>query len=242
MAPETRARDPLERLPLYARLALVDVERIEARLDDLRACGRIERVPTAWQVFLGVARMWHRIAFRSHTIGTSSQSVRPTWGARLLAFRPLRFPFLLREQAIAPLDSSGLLSSRERIIRHLLGAHHDENQFVYDLEILALLDEHGHRPALEELLERARAVASDRDPRSKYLKDLVAFEGYHDALVRAVEEALAGRDGLSDEERADPDVSFRAYLDWCARQPRTRDETIAALRAGNYSIAEGVRS
>ncbi len=228
-------------LPLVARLVLVDADTLEARLEALARTGRLEAVPNTWQIFLGVLRMWHRMLFRSHTVGTSSHPVRPGLRAKLFAYRPLRFPFLLREKAIAPLDFSGLLSSRERVVSHLLGAHHDANQFVYDLEMLSLFAGEDGEGGLEELFSRARRIAESDDARARYLRDLVVYEGYHRQLVEAVADALRGVDRLSDEERADPDISFRAYLAWCARQPKTPDETLAMAREGRFTIAGGVR-
>jgi len=222
-------------LPLYARLALVDPGAVERGLERLRTRGIVDPVPNAWQITLGVLRMWHRIVFRSETIGTSATPVRDTWRARLLAFRPARFPFLLAERAIAPLDTSGLVSSRERVIRHLLGAHHDAKQFVYDLEILE-----GFEGALEELVSRTREVLEHDTPRSRWLRDLVVHEGYHEALLRAAERALEGELELSEAEARDPDISFRAYLAWCARQPSTPEETLQALYGGRYGVARGL--
>ncbi len=176
--------------------------------------------------------MWWRLLTRSETIGTSADPVRATKRAHLLQFRPLRFPFLLREQAVNPADFSGLASSPERIIRHLLGAHHDENQFVYDLELLSCFE-----GALEDLLVRARRVVSGEDPRAEWLRDLVVHEGYHERLVETVERFLAGDAPLSPREAADPDISFSAYLHWCESQPGTPRETLEALRAGRLSFA-----
>jgi hypothetical protein len=235
-SPVAAPRAVSDRLPRVARLLLVDAERIDARLAQLRAAGAHPAVPNAWQVALGVARMWHRVIVRSGTIGTSARHpVRRTWRARLLAFRPLRFPFLLAERAIAPLDFSGLLSSRDRVLRHLLGAHHDARQFAYDLELLATLD----RPALDELLAAVRALLADDGPRARWLRDLAVFERYHEELEAAVARALEGDFGLTESERTDPDIAFGAYLAWCARQPKTPGETRAAWRAGRYTIAEG---
>ena len=228
-------RVPHPPLPPWARLLLVDPERLQAALERLRAARTLEPVPNPWQVTLGILRMWHRVLFRSDTIGTSqSHPVRRTLRARLFAYRPLRFPFLLRERAIAPLDFSGLLSDRERVVRHLLAAHHDENQFAYDLEMLAL-----DPGALTELDQRVKAVLAEDSPRTRVLRDLVVFEGYHQSLARAVERALTGELDLSDAERADPDISFAGYLAWCARQPETPAETYRAWLGGTYRIAEG---
>lgn len=222
-------------LPWLARAILIDAAGVERGLERLRASGAFGAVPNSWQITLGVLRMWHRIAFRSETIGTSSAPTRRTLRARLLGLRPLRFPALLRERAIAPLDSSGLLSTRERVLRHLLGAHHDRNQFAYDLEML--LADPG---ALEELEARADAVVRGADPRAEWLRDLVVFEGYHEALLAAVRRALDGDFGLSEAERLDPDISFGAYLAWCARQPATPRETIDAALKGHFQIARGI--
>lgn len=220
------------RPPAWAYLFLVDPARAQRNLDLIRASGLATAVPNLWQLCLGVARMAHRIAFRSDTIGTSrAQRVRANPRARLLAVRPVRFPFLLAHGSIAPWDLSGLTSSPARLIRHLLGTHHDEHQFVYDLEILR------HYPgALDALARRARAVVTRDDRHARWLRDLCVFEGYHEALLAAVEAAL--RDGvhLPADEADDPDIAFDAYLRWCAQQPPTPSATLAAWRAGRWRL------
>ncbi len=193
----------------------------------------VERAPNLVQLSIGVVRMWYRVATRPETIGTCREHrKRETLRARLLSFRPLRFPFLLHERAIAPLDFSGFASSRERILRHLLGAHHDANQFAYDLELLAI-----HPGALEELHERVRRVVTGEDPRAEWLRDLVVFERYHENLLAAVEHAL--RDGVrfAPHEADDPDIALRAYLSWCARQPPTWREALPALLRGEIDLS-----
>lgn len=223
-------------VPAYA-WALLWPRRIEENLRRAHEAGLVAEVPTLWQVVLGVARMWHRVLFRPQTIGTSqSHPVRSTLRARLLSSRPLRFPFLVMERAIAPLDFSGLASSEERILRHLLGAHHDGSQFVYDLELLSI-----HPGALEELRGRARAVVEEDTPRSRWLRDLTVFERYHESLLAAVERACAEGIELAPEDASNPDISLSAYLAWCLRQPRTPAETWAAMQRGAFSIADGVR-
>lgn len=229
-----------------SRLLLVQPDRIDAALDRIASTGRVPRTPNTWQITLGVLRMWHRMFFRSETVGKSADPVRAGVRARLLALRPLRFPFLLREKAVAPLDFSGLLSPRERVIRHLLGAHHEGNQFVYDLEMLSLFPSSDEatpievESALEEVRRRARDVVEGRDARHAFLRDLCVYERYHEHLVDAVEAFLAGDRRLSDAELRDPDISFFAYLAWCAAQPATPEETWALLRSGRYSVANGV--
>lgn len=206
--------------------------RISENLARAEAAGLARPAPNLTQLTLGVLRMQWRLLTRPESVGQcASQPVRDTWRARLLEPRPLRFPFLVRERAIAPLDFSGLASSRERILRHLLGAHHDANQFAYDLELLAI-----HPGALEELEDRVEAVLDGRDPRAAWLRDLVVYEGYHASLLEAVR--AARRDGVrfAPHEVNDPDISLRAYLRWCSAQPRTFAEALGAWQRGTLDF------
>lgn len=218
------------KLPWYVRVILVRPAPVLANLDRLRAAG-VADLPNPWQLCLGVLRLWHRVLYRSETVGTCTDGrVRPTWRARLLEKKALRLPFLLAERAVAPLDFTGLGSPPDRVIRHLLGAHHDANQFVYDLELLSI---HGR---LDELHAAVRDVVERDTPRSRWLRDLTVFEGYHESLLAAVERALAGGPAMSAEEARDPDVSFGAYLRWCARQPETPAATLRAWRDGRFAL------
>lgn len=218
------------------RAVLLWPRRVEEGLARVEAAGLVERVPNRWQVGLGVLRMWHRVLFRSETIGTSSDDpVRDSWRARALRWRPLRAPFLVAERAIAPLDFSGLVSSPERVTRHLLGAHHDGAQFVYDFALLSV-----HPGRLEALVERARAVVEGDDPRAEWLRDLVVYDGYHERLLAEARRALTDGVSLPRALDDDPDVSFTGYLRWCARQPETLEATVDAWRRGEYTIADGV--
>lgn len=230
-------RTPRAPLPWFAKALLIDAPTVERRLDDIARSGLVPRVPNAWQITLGVLRMYHRLIFRSEEIGTSTSRPRPSWRARLLDYRPLRFPFLVWERAIAPLDTSGLRSDRERVLRHLCGAHHEGAQFVYDLEMLSV-----DPGAMEELVRRAREVVESDTPRSRWLRDLTVYEGYHESLLAAAERALRGEFDYPVERADDPDTRFVAYLAWCARQPATYEETLAAWRAGRFTIAGGLVS
>ena len=90
--------------PWWSHALLLRPERIERNLERIRRAGMVERTPNLWQITLGVLRMWHRVIFRAETIGTCTDPVRASLRARLLLHRPLRFPFLLAERVIAPLD------------------------------------------------------------------------------------------------------------------------------------------
>lgn len=219
-------------IPLHFYPLLLWPRAIQRGLDRVRDAKIADPVPNLWQIYLGVLYMWNRLAFRSDTVGTcTTRPVRDTWRAKLLQHRPIRFPFLIWERAVAPFDFSGLASSPDRVIKHLLGAHHDKNQFVYDLEMLS-----ASPGKIEELHEKARAVVENDTPRSRWLRDLTVFEGYHEDLLEAVEDALRHGVVLSDRDARDPDISFRGYLRWCASQPATPAETLAALRRGELTF------
>ncbi len=178
---------------LHEVLLLLWPPTIRRRLEQLRQAKLVATVPTLWQVELGVLRMWHRAVFRSQTIGCCrEQSVRQTC----------------------------LLSNRERIIRHLLGAHHDQSQFVYDLEMLQL-----HPGALDELQERLEAILDDSDPRAEWLRDLCVYQNYHEDLHQGLVQFRSGHLRLGPGEADDPDITFLAYLRWCATQPATPRES-----------------
>ncbi|MBL8913496.1 MAG: hypothetical protein JNM17_22545 [Archangium sp.] len=195
-------------LPTFMELVLVDPRRIAAQLARAHAAGLSERLVTPEQVYAGIVRMWKRVLFRSETIGTSTQPVRANARARLLAFRGVRLPFLLAERFVAPFDFSGLLSSPERIIRHVLGAHHQPEQLVYDLELLSM-----QPGALAQLEAEARAIVESDSSRARWLKDLCVHVGYHESVVDAVRHFRAGS--------LDPDLSLRGFLTWCSEQPLT---------------------
>jgi hypothetical protein len=202
---------PPPRAPWYVHVLLPGYAHIEQSLGRVKAAGIVAETPTPSQIARGVLRMAHRVVFRSDTVGTCKRHpVRATWRARILRFRAARLPFLLAERAIAPFDLSGLASPPSRVIRHLLAAHHDGVQFAYDLELLALWP-----GRLHELRDAVREILAHDTPRARWLRDLVVFDGYHEALLAAVETSLRGEPLLSRDEASDPDLSLRAYLDWC---------------------------
>lgn len=219
--------------PLHAHLLLARPERVVAAVARAAAAGG--PAPNPFQVELGVLRMWHRALFRSETIGMARGGVvRNTLRARVWHSRPLRFPALLAAKAVAPWDMTGLASSRARLLCHLLGAHHDGHQMMYDLEILK--DWPG---ALDELREAASSVVAGHHPDATFLRDLAVYEGYHERLLQHVMAFQRGELEWSAEEAADPDISFLAWLAWCAAQPPTPGEWVQAIRAGAFRFPEG---
>lgn len=216
--------------PWYVRALLVDPERVMQNVARMRERGVVAASPNAWQLSLAVLRLWHRVVFRTETVGTSSGRVHARLRARLLENRALRLPALLGSRAVIPFDFTGLRSTPERLIDHLLGAHHDRNQFVFDLELLA-----GHG-ALDVLAERVAAILDDRDPRAAWLRDLTVYVGYHESLATAVAHARTAGPAMTEAEASDPDLTLRGLVAWCARQPATPGETLAAWQAGTFRI------
>ncbi len=220
-------------IPWHAWPILLFPKRVRDNLERIARSGHYDHLPNLWQLELGVLSMWHRVLFRSDTIGTSSgDPPRRTLRARVLAWRPLRFPFLLAERAVAPWDFTGLVSSEERMIKHLIGAHHDGEQFAYDLSILEC-----YPGGLERALQATQSVTREDTARARWLRDLVVYEGYHERLEAALERALADGVAVSGDGAADPDVAFGAYLRWCASQPPTPSATLAAWREGHFRLA-----
>lgn len=232
------SRRDARRIPWHARAILLRPRRVLHALDAIARSGRYPRVPNLWQVELGVLRTWHRIVFRSETIGTAvSAAVRDDPWARRLENRSVRLPFLLAEGSVAPWDLSGLLSPPGRLVRHLLGTHHDGSQAAYDLELLSL-----HPGALEDLRDRARAIVGQGDvPRHRWLRNLCVYDGYHERLLDEVERFVADAPAASLRHAGDVDTSFAAFVDWCARQPATPAGTWRAWRAGDFRFAAAER-
>lgn len=224
-------------LPWHAWVLLLAPRRVLAALARVAPAGLAKTAPNLWQVELAVVRMWHRILFRPETIGTCTEyPVRRRWRARVLHVRPFRFPFLLWERAITPWDLSGFLASPEQIMRHLVAAHHDGTQCVYDLQLLSL-----HPGILPTLRARVAEIVANDTRRSRWLRDLVVFEHYHETLLSAVHAVESGAHELSAADAENPDISLRALLCWCSRQPPSPAETWVAWRTGHFRFPEGIR-
>ncbi len=221
------------KIPWHAYVLLLKPRVIQKHLEQIEQAGALPRTPNLWQLSLGVMRMWHRILFRSETIGMCTDyPVRKNWRARLFERRPLRFPFLLAARAVHPLDLTGLASGPDDLINHLVGTHHEKGQFIFDLEILRC-----YPGELERLQRTVHDIIDRDDKRSRWLRDLCVYENYHEDLREAVDDAIDNGIALSDEDASDPDLTFFAYMNWCASQPATPTETIKAWRSGQFQLA-----
>jgi hypothetical protein len=199
--------------PWYLYVTLGNPARVAENLNRVLSTVDVGARPNLWQLSLGVMRMWQRLLFRGDTVGLcQDHPVRDNWRARLFLYRPLRFPFLWREKAVAPLDYTGLISPPERLVSHLVGTHHDGAQFVYDFELLK-----GHPGMLDELRRQTLRILEKDDARSRWLKDLCVYENYHENLLAALDDFRAGHYQV--EAQDDPDITLPAFLRWCAAQP-----------------------
>jgi len=210
------------------RFVLRNPERVEWHLDRLHELGRIEVKPNLWQVTMGVVYMLHRMVFRPETIGLDDDSpVRQTWRARLWQYRPLRFPFLVWQRAIDPLDLTGLSGTMERKHSHLVGAYHPGDNALYDLECMACDPQ-----ALEELRKDVVNILQSSSARATLLQDLTVYEGYHARLLQLIDRAMAGDFAPARGKEDHPDTTLRGFLHWCAAQPETPESTVLALAWG----------
>ena len=212
------------------RILLIRPSQVRRNLAHIDRSNLTPHTPTDWQIAVGVLRMWYRMIFRSNTIGVSqTHPPRSSKWARGLQYRLLRFPFVLWEGSVSPWDLSGLTSSPDRLICHVVGTHHDNEQFVYDLEILSC-----YPNALPQLKRKVDAIVSGTDPRSEWLQNLVVYEAYHKSLLGYMKriEVSNWKVSLSSEVKRSIDISFYATLTWCSQQPLTPRETWIAWRQG----------
>jgi hypothetical protein len=216
-----------ESIPLFYRALLRHPERVLWHVDKLYEAGRIDKKPNLWQVSMGVFYMVHRILFRSETIGVDESPVRSTIGARLLRYRPLRFPFLLLTGSVDPIDLTGLAGTVEQKLTHLVGAYHPGDNALYDLECIAFDQE-----AIRKLQKDVESIVAEKTLRGRFLKDLTVYEGYHERLLSLVERALRNDYAPAADHVDHPDTTLRGFVRWCAAQEETPEKTLEALRQG----------
>lgn len=212
---------------LFIKFVLRNPERVAWHLEKLHAHGRIDVRPNLWQVTMGVMYMLHRMVFRPATIGLDDSPVRKTWRARLWQYRPLRFPFLIWQKAIDPIDLTGLSGTMARKHSHLVGAYHPGDNALYDLECMTCDPE-----ALKALRADVADILQNQSARAQFLKDLTVYEGYHERLLHLIDRALVGDFAPAQGQEDHPDTTLRGFLRWCAAQPETPDSTLRAFLQG----------
>ena len=222
---------------LFMRFVLRNPERVEWHLKKLYAHGRIDVQPNLWQVTMGVLYMLHRMIFRPATIGLDDSPVRNTWRAKLLQYRPVRFPFLIWNKAIDPIDLTGLSGTMQRKHSHLVGAYHPGDNALYDLECMTCDPE-----ALQALRADVVNILENPSARAAFLKDLTVYEGYHERLLTLIDRALVGDFAPAVGKEDHPDTTLRGFLRWCATQPETPESTLHAFLRGELHFGPGLTS
>jgi hypothetical protein len=153
---------------------------IDDRIGWFVRAGRLERVPTPWQVRMGTAVMMP-ITF------SESERERARSRSTLAGQVPIRVPLQVLYAPRQVLSSSGLELRARDIVRHLLCVYHEDAFLGYDLQLLE-----SHVGGLE-LLEREAAGVVDRsNALTPLLERVVGWPGYH---ARLVELARQARDG-----------------------------------------------
>jgi hypothetical protein len=219
------------------RFVLRNPERVAWHLEQLHAQGRIDVKPNLWQVTMGVMYMLHRMVFRPATIGLDDSPIRQTWRAQVWQYRAFRFPFLLWQKAIDPIDLTGLSGSMERKHSHLVGAYHPGDNALYDLECMTVDPE-----ALKKLREDVVTILQSHSARARLLQDLTVYEGYHARLLHLIDRAMVGDFAPAVGKEDHPDTTLRGFLGWCAAQPETPESTLQAFLRGELHFGPNLAS
>jgi hypothetical protein len=154
------------------------LSRAHARFRHFVNRGMLEAVPTAWQMAMGSLIMLPVLYSESPRERVMSRRT-------LLGQVPLRAPLQALFCPQQALSSTGLLTPRDAIVRHVISVYHEEPALTYDLQLLE-----SHPGGLDALEREAWAVAQGRRRWSRLLTQLVGGAGYH---ARVAELAAAAR-------------------------------------------------
>jgi hypothetical protein len=144
---------------------------IDARLGWFVRAGRLERVPSPWQVRIGTAVMLPITLSESERERARSRS---TFAGQV----PIRVPLQLLYSPRQLLTTSGLELRARDIVRHLLCVYHEDAFLGYDLQLLE-----SHAGGLELLEREATRVVEGRNRLSPLLEQVVGWPGYHAGLI-----------------------------------------------------------
>ena len=152
---------------------------IDARLAGFVRTGRLERVPTVWQVRMGTAVMLPITLSESER---ERQRSRSTFAGQV----PVRVPIQLLYSPRQLLTTSGIELRARDVVRHLLCVYHEEAFLGYDLQLLE-----SHEGGLELLEREASAVVDGRNRLSPILRSVVGWPSYHATLIELAARARA---------------------------------------------------
>jgi hypothetical protein len=148
--------------------AFVDSPRLAARFVRLHRAGVIEHIPTRWQLVGGIVDM-----LRFWVIPSADDYAEEQQETSLAFYQVVRF---LAEPATV-IDSIGLFSDRDVIVRHLMQVHHYNP--AYDLQLLRMFDD-----GIDELERQLDEVLAGTHPRAATILTLVEEPGYPAQLRR----------------------------------------------------------
>jgi hypothetical protein len=163
---------------------------IDARLGFFVRAGRLERVPSPWQVRIGTAVMLPITLSESERERARSRS---TFAGQV----PIRVPLQLLYSPRQLLTTNGLELRARDIVRHLLCVYHEDAFLGYDLQLLE-----SHAGGLELLEREAARVVEGRNRVGALLERVVGWPGYHAGLVESAARARMGE--LPDPLDLDP--------------------------------------
>jgi hypothetical protein len=153
---------------------------IDARLGWFVRAGRLERVPSPWQLRIGTAVMLPITLSESERERARSRS---TFAGQV----PIRVPLQLLYSTRQLLSTSGIELRAQDIVRHVLCVYHEDAFLGYDLQLLE-----SHDGGLELLEREATRVIDRRDLVGTLLERVVGWPGYHAGLVELAARARAG--------------------------------------------------
>jgi hypothetical protein len=189
-----------------------DPTTIATRLDHLRVRGLIDRVPTRTQLVFGGIDMVRFVIAPAARVYYRDKRI-TYWVHHLLR---------VLDDPVASLDPSGVLSTRETIIGHLLQVVHlgccDP---FYDLQVLECLDD-----GLPDLERQLRALLAGNHPRQTAIDAIMADPTYHRRLLDYV-------------------VAFRAHdaghAPFCSHEPLVPGARFATAQQTFSTLAGFVR-
>ena len=175
-------------------------ERIQARLEKLRALGYLDVLPNRTQVIFGSIDML-RFFFIPARADHHEQH----------AAMSFRFQLLLRilEDPAVFLDPTGFFSHRDTLIGHVMRIVHCDP--IYDLQVLAALPD-----GLAQLELQLEQMLDGSHPRYEAISAIVEDPGYHQRLLDHVREFRANpkacRRLLRDNVSSNPDFAGLAEI------------------------------
>lgn len=185
---------------------------IDARLGWFVRAGRLERVPSAWQLRIGTTVMLPITLSESERERARSRN---TFAGQV----PIRVPLQLLYSPRQLLSTSGIELRARDIVRHLLCVYHEDAFLGYDLQLLE-----SHDGGLELLESEAMRVVEGRSRISRILQRVVGWPGYHAGLVELATRARAGEypDPLDLDPRFCTLLGFARFCgslpDWPSRE------------------------